>query len=177
MKVTSQIFSATFEMHDALTIEAAITAADRRVFDLVLLDLHMPGVTGLDALKLLKSKLASAAVVIMIQVEIAEGSHDGLTEPTHDLALPCRWLINGARKWEAAQGAVPLVAENLANLAGVTRGADNCARKSPPTSAHGPSHGRPYARDEPSAVLVRWMEIRIQVRLITDASYGLRPAA
>lgn len=63
---------ASVEMYDALTIEAAIAAAEQGVFDLVLLDLNMPGVTGLDALRLLKPKLASAAVVVVSGTDLEQ---------------------------------------------------------------------------------------------------------
>lgn len=63
---------ASVEIYDALTIEAAIAAAEHGVFDLVLLDLNMPGVKGLDALRLLKPRLASAAVVIVSGTDLEQ---------------------------------------------------------------------------------------------------------
>ena len=69
---------ASVEMQEALTIEAAITAAERGAFDLALLDLNMPGVTGLDALRLLKPKLASAAVAVVSGSDLDKDVRDAL---------------------------------------------------------------------------------------------------
>jgi DNA-binding NarL/FixJ family response regulator len=69
---------ASVEMQEALTIEAAMTAAERGAFDLALLDLNMPGVTGLDALRLLKPRLASAAVAVVSGSDLDKDVRDAL---------------------------------------------------------------------------------------------------
>jgi hypothetical protein len=50
---------------------------------------------------------------------VMDDGDDRLGCITHDAALLCRWLVMGARSWQAKRQSDPFVAKNLANLSGV----------------------------------------------------------
>jgi hypothetical protein len=53
------------------------------------------------------------------QIWVVPDDDDTLGFVTHDLALLCRWLVKGARSWQAKRRSDPFVAKNLTNLSGV----------------------------------------------------------
>jgi DNA-binding NarL/FixJ family response regulator len=55
---------ASVDVHDATSLDAALAAVERTAFDLVLLDLNMPRVTGLEALYKLKRLVAAPIVIV-----------------------------------------------------------------------------------------------------------------
>jgi two-component system KDP operon response regulator KdpE len=77
-----------YEVHDARTGEEAIEAARTTRFDLILLDVNMPGMGGLEACRTIRA--ASEAAIIMLTVRSAEedkvaaldaGADDYVTKP------------------------------------------------------------------------------------------------
>jgi DNA-binding NarL/FixJ family response regulator len=60
---------------EAPSCKAAIELAAKHKFDIVLLDLHLPGVSGLDALALLRARIEEAIIVVVSAEESLELIH------------------------------------------------------------------------------------------------------
>jgi two-component system KDP operon response regulator KdpE len=84
----SSLTSEGYEVHDARTGEAALEEIRKERYDLVLLDMNMPGMDGLETCKLIRS--SSEVAVIMLTVRNAEedkiaaldaGADDYVTKP------------------------------------------------------------------------------------------------
>jgi DNA-binding NtrC family response regulator len=105
------------EAHAAADGEQALQAMALRPFDVVLLDLRMPGAHGLDVLKTMKERWPASQVVVVTGYPTVEGARKALRLGASDyLAKPPDPddLMDAARsairrkKWELKVEAIPV---------------------------------------------------------------------
>lgn len=82
--IMKELLSADFEVVTAETGEAAVTMARTFEPDVVLLDLHLPGMGGIEAGRRIKKDAAPRAIPIIVLTALAE-NEDG----SHLLASGC----------------------------------------------------------------------------------------
>src|SRR5512139_615817 len=78
-----------FQVHEATDGEAALTAAQRRTFDVAILDLKMPGLSGIELLQKFRDGHSECEVIVLTDegtIEMAVqamklGAYDFLTKP------------------------------------------------------------------------------------------------
>ena len=92
MKLVRDILNAKgYETMEAGTAEEGIEMAARRVPDLVLMDIQLPGMNGIDALKVLRADAATAAIpAIAVTASVMQQDRNLITEAGFDgyLAKP-----------------------------------------------------------------------------------------
>ncbi len=84
-----------FQVHEAADGEAALAAAQRQTFDVAILDLKMPGLSGIELLQKFRDSHSECEVIVLTAVGTIEmavqamklGAYDFLTKPfpAHDL--------------------------------------------------------------------------------------------
>lgn len=67
--------------------EAALAEAERHAFDLAVLDLRMPGLSGWETARRLRGMLGAELRVIILSANVAEFHKPETDDPTHDLFL------------------------------------------------------------------------------------------
>ncbi len=73
-----------YEVSSAASVEAAILAMDEGYYDLILTDIILPGITGLELLKRIKEKSPEQCVVIMTAYASLETAIDALRNGAYD---------------------------------------------------------------------------------------------
>ena len=96
-----------FKVHCADSGEAGLAALDREPFDLVLTDLMLPGLSGIDVLKHIKTQFPSTTVIVLTAFGTVEtaveamkaGAFDYLTKPVdnEELLLAVNRALETAR--------------------------------------------------------------------------------
>jgi len=89
--VRDQLTAAGYELDEAMNGEIAIAKLGAEEYDLVLLDITMPGATGMDVLKFIKEKALACRVIMltgMVGLSVAidsmkMGADDYITKPYH----------------------------------------------------------------------------------------------
>jgi DNA-binding response OmpR family regulator len=89
--VKDQLTAAGYELDEAIDGETAITKLTKEDYDLILLDITMPGATGMDVLKFIKEKSLECRVIMltgMVGLSVAIdslklGADDYITKPYH----------------------------------------------------------------------------------------------
>jgi DNA-binding response OmpR family regulator len=89
--VRDQLTAAGYELDEAVDGEAAIEKLGSVEYDLVLLDITMPGATGMDVLKFIKERSLTCRVIMltgMVGLSVAidsmkMGADDYITKPYH----------------------------------------------------------------------------------------------
>lgn len=95
-----------YAVSTAAASETALQALGREAFNLVLLDIRMPGMTGLDVLRLMKARASSPKILMMtgqrdpatIRRSIETGAAGYLAKPftPQDLVKRVRAVLRGA---------------------------------------------------------------------------------
>ena len=74
-----------FSTLEAGTAEDGITLARERKPDLILMDIHLPGMSGIEALKVLRGEAATAAIpVIAVTASVMQQDRKQITEAGFD---------------------------------------------------------------------------------------------
>ncbi|HEX5864243.1 MAG TPA: response regulator [Casimicrobiaceae bacterium] len=74
-----------FSTLEAGTAEDGIRLASERKPDLILMDIHLPGISGIEALKLLRADAATAAIpVIAVTASVMQQDRKQITEAGFD---------------------------------------------------------------------------------------------
>lgn len=106
-----------FDAQEAADGEQALRAMEQRSFDVVLLDLRMPGVQGLEVLKAIKHRWPASEVVIVTGYPTVESAKEALQLGAYDyLAKPAdpEDMIGAARgamrrkKWALQSEVAPV---------------------------------------------------------------------
>src|ERR1700689_1551129 len=118
----TSLIASGFEVEEARDGEEALLTARRHTFDLVLLDINMPGINGIDACRRMRG-ISPRAGIVMVTVRDSEddkvraleaGADDYVTKPfkLRELTARLRAVLRRTRVAEAAQPSV-LQAGNL----------------------------------------------------------------
>ena len=142
-RMLGRVFRAErFEVHDVESGESALQFLSEGEADLVLLDLHMPGIDGLETLRRIKASNPRMPVVILTgggdvasAVEAMKiGAFDFLIRPVHNdhLVLTARRALEHRQLTDEVEGLRGLVGGPLAKLMGssevISRLAEQIAR-------------------------------------------------
>ncbi len=149
--VTDQVARMGFDSTSAASGEESLEALARSDFDVMLLDIRMPGLSGLDTLREVR-KLEDAPEVIMLTADTSlstgieamrHGAYDYLTKPStldeieavirkadekHRLVRQNASLRAAVRAPEAAEAGVPALVYRSAAMEGVVALAETAAR-------------------------------------------------
>lgn len=95
---------------EAGTAEDGIRLAHERNPDLILMDIHLPGISGIDALKILRADAATAAIpVIAVTASVMQQDRKQITEAGFDAyvgkPINVREFLDAVRSTLAASGA------------------------------------------------------------------------
>ncbi len=95
---------------EAGTAEDGIRLAHERNPDLILMDIHLPGMSGIDALKILRADAATAAIpVIAVTASVMQQDRKQITEAGFDAyvgkPINIREFLDAVRSTLAASGA------------------------------------------------------------------------
>ena len=96
---------------EAGTAEDGIRLARERKPDLILMDIHLPGMSGIDALKVLRADAATAAIpVIAVTASVMQQDRKQITEAGFDAyvgkPISIKEFLDAVRSTLAARGAV-----------------------------------------------------------------------
>ncbi len=88
--LAAQLDCPDFEVHAASTAEQAVAMVRQQAFDVVLLDVLMPGLDGLGALKQIKRLRPSTEVILLTGHASIRSAMDGLGKGAFDYVIkPC----------------------------------------------------------------------------------------
>jgi two-component system cell cycle response regulator DivK len=95
---------------EAGTAEDGIRLAHERKPDLILMDIHLPGISGIEALKILRSDAATAAIpVIAVTASVMQQDRKQITEAGFDAyvgkPINIREFLDAVRSMLADRGA------------------------------------------------------------------------
>jgi two-component system cell cycle response regulator DivK len=95
---------------EAGTAEDGIRLAHERKPDLILMDIHLPGISGIDALKILRADAATAAIpVIAVTASVMQQDRKQITEAGFDAyvgkPINIREFLDAVRSMLADRGA------------------------------------------------------------------------
>jgi two-component system, cell cycle response regulator DivK len=95
---------------EASTAEDGIRLAHEHNPDLILMDIHLPGISGIDALKILRADAATAAIpVIAVTASVMQQDRKQITEAGFDAyvgkPINIREFLDAVRSTLAASGA------------------------------------------------------------------------
>lgn len=94
-RIIGERYGEAFQVFTALNGQKAISLAEAQRVDIVLMDIEMPGISGLDAAKIIKQRLPRCRVIILTayqrfqyaQAAIAIGAEDYLLKPVGNAEL------------------------------------------------------------------------------------------
>lgn len=115
-----------FEVEQASTGEVAIEQARRQAFDVIVLDIMLPGMSGYDVCKVLRSEGSTAGILMLTARSLEDdvvtgfdaGADDYLTKPyrLRELLARVRALL---RRRGSSSGELPRPAETAIDLDGI----------------------------------------------------------
>lgn len=114
-----------FDVAQASTGEAAIESARRQAFDVIVLDIMLPGMSGYEVCKVLRSEGSSAGILMLTARSLEDdvvtgfdaGADDYLTKPYRLRELMAR--VRALLRRRGSSGELPKVDETLIDLDGI----------------------------------------------------------
>ena len=81
---------AGFSVEIAASGEEGVAAAKGNVYDVILSDLRMPGISGLEVLQRLRDLRVDSAFIVMTGFGTIDTAVEAIARPTRACARPCR---------------------------------------------------------------------------------------